>query len=666
MYLDESRQLLKCKLILMWGQLLIIILLYFPSAAEPFYSSFISYHHNAFAVSDDTMRHSLRSSYNNRRYSTGDSEGTNVDFILVKSGETARVADISGAGEITHLWCTLSGEDHLHRFLVLKMYWDNSPTPGVNAPIGDFFLQPHGKRYEVVTLPFINTSWGNGRNCYFRMPFKERAVLTLTNHGTKPAVVYFHIDYRSDVKLKEPVLYFHAQYHQQFPTDGWYVSSEPQDLIRSSSMTAATRTRNPAGEGNYKILETTGEGYYMGCLLAVHPRSPGWWGEGDEMVFIDDDTTPSLQGTGTEDYFGNAWGLRVKQTPLTGVIDYAADKKFTENGAYRFHLEDPVRFRESIRVTIEHGHNNSRTDDYSSVAYWYCTRAGHDFGYLPTTRNALSTYSMRARRELLKTLKKSGKLQSNNEIETAINELTTFIEHYDTKGSLCDKAKLKLGIMYIKHGYIEKANELLAPLYNKGHDRKFHQLVSDLLFVLESPDNALLMITGDDVYTAWLDGEELVKGNLYDELELIRVRLTPGKHTLLVEVKNVLLFGGVCAELLSINGSHCTDSSWEVVTPPPTPDPHWQQRPDTINGWEPATEYHQQWEAWFTSDNITYYKALGLQAYWIWDKKNFINHTSKYFRTDFMYRGEMWQRQLRYHAGKIGSQCLAQIWSYEK
>jgi hypothetical protein len=168
----------------------------------------------------------------------------------------------------------------------------------------------------------------------------------VTNEGGKPvAAFYYYVDYRVLKELSEFTPYFHAQYRQEMPC---------------------------APGRSYVLLEAEGRGHYVGCNLSVLQQAMGWWGEGDDMIFVDGEKTPSLHGTGSEDYFSDAWGMREDENPFYGCPlqeeDFQTGSKAT---VYRFHIPDPIPFTKSILVTIEHGHANDRADDFSSVAYWY-------------------------------------------------------------------------------------------------------------------------------------------------------------------------------------------------------------------------------------------------------------------------------------------------------
>ena len=215
---------------------------------------------------------------------------------------------------------------------------------------------------------------GHGFNCWFPMPFRKDATFVLTNECNTTMRYYFYIDYEEVPALPEDALYFHARWNREFPTQG---VSESEKKNHANWIFGGPEDKNTTGEGNYVILEAEGEGHYVGCNLNIHNLNPSmlwdWPGEGDDMIFIDGEAwPPSLHGTGAEDYFNSAWSPTQEQcAPWHGII-LAADHHFKGKYAfYRYHVQDPIPFRKSIKVTIEHGHNNLRTDDYSSTAYWY-------------------------------------------------------------------------------------------------------------------------------------------------------------------------------------------------------------------------------------------------------------------------------------------------------
>jgi hypothetical protein len=296
--------------------------------------------------------------YISRRISSYDRSGANRDSLTIEPGATAVLAEIAGPGAIHHIWVTIAAEPFYGRKLVLRMYWDEESAPSVEAPVGDFFGVGHGLNRNFSSLPIACSSDGRARNCYWYMPFLRSARVTVTNEGSRPvAAFYYYIDYRLLPELAASTPTFHAQYRQEIPC---------------------------LPNRNYLLFEAEGRGHYVGCNLSVLQRAMGWWGEGDDMVFVDGETMPSLHGTGSEDYFSDAWGMREDENLFYGCPfqeeDFQVGAKAT---VYRFHIPDPIPFRKSIRVTIEHGHANDRADNFSSVAYWYQTEPHRRFPALP-------------------------------------------------------------------------------------------------------------------------------------------------------------------------------------------------------------------------------------------------------------------------------------------
>jgi hypothetical protein len=196
------------------------------------------------------------------------------------------------------------------------------------------------------------------------MPFNKKAKIEIINENERPLGLYFNIDYELYKQpLPEDTLYFHASWHREFPCNGW-----GDDLQVNSP--EVNSVANLSGEENYVVLDAEGSGHYVGCNLSVTHFQGSWWGEGDDMIFIDGEKEPSLIGTGTEDYFNHAWGMQKNQFPFFGSILHESDFAGYQV-SYRFHIVDPVYFSKSIRVTIEHGHANHLSDDWSSTAYWY-------------------------------------------------------------------------------------------------------------------------------------------------------------------------------------------------------------------------------------------------------------------------------------------------------
>lgn len=297
-------------------------------------------------------------------------EASNWDNFNVEPGKTHVLMDEQGPGVITHIWITFLGPEPQawaqkgsanHQEMLLRIYYDGSSRPAVEAPVGDFFANCFGRRSEVISLPVVVED-ADSYNCYWRMPFRKSIRIEIENQSDKPiSLLYYNIDWIKKEKIADDVPYFHAQYRQEYP----------------------------AQKGkDYVVLETTGKGHYVGTVLAVRTRSPAWFGEGDEKVWIDGEAKPSIWGTGTEDYFLSAWGLRTTSTPCFGVPCF--DQWGIVGGhtsAYRWHINDPLVFNTGIKVAFEHfgwispdenpkrksNSWNEREDDYASVAFWYQT-----------------------------------------------------------------------------------------------------------------------------------------------------------------------------------------------------------------------------------------------------------------------------------------------------
>jgi len=253
---------------------------------------------------------------------------------------------------------------------VLRMYWDNETTPSVETPIGDFFGLGLGDYFTYESLP-LSVGLEKALNSYFPMPFQKKAKITVTNEGTQPVdALYYNIDYRIyPSPLPADTLYFHAQYRQGAPCQGW------TNQWQTNGQPDIDNKPNLYGEGNYVWLEATGRGHFVGVTMSVEQNQNDWWGEGDDMFFVDGSKLPSIQGTGSEDYFQGAWGFGDGNEGFAHLL-YGApvkghDVAGSRTSVYRFHLDSPIPFTKSIRATIEHGHANHRSDTFFSVAYWY-------------------------------------------------------------------------------------------------------------------------------------------------------------------------------------------------------------------------------------------------------------------------------------------------------
>ncbi len=372
---------------------------------------------NARATTGQSLNDLLRiQDHTARRASSADPSGGNLDMRRVEAGKTLTLAELQGPGVINHIWFTFMYPSRSAlRKLVLRIYFDDLAEPCVEAPLGDFFGLGHAQIYAYASLPLAVGTHG-GLNCYWPMPFAEKTRLTVTNEGAQDCIaLYYQIDYR---KLDKPLpdgLHFFAAYRQAFPCE----KGKP-----------------------YVLLETRGgAGHYVGCNLSIEQQDESWWGEGDVRVYVDGQADPSIAGTGSEDDFGGAWCYSHEfaypqfGTPLRarinrqGTLDRCTPDLHGKDldqwrwpqawkpgdlwNVYRYHLVDPVPFKKSILVNIEHGwQNNERADWYSSVAYWYQTGS-------PTARPALASMKDRTPRYLRPGQRDEGLWETENLVDAA-------------------------------------------------------------------------------------------------------------------------------------------------------------------------------------------------------------------------------------------------------
>ncbi len=374
-----------------------------------------------FAASASLSNLADRRAGRTRRVSSWDTTGGNRDYLTIAAGQTATLVEIEGCGVIRHIWITVGHKDRLYlRKMVLRAYWDGESVPSVQAPLGDFFCLGHGVARSFQNAAFNavtheenegNVGGGVALNCYFAMPFAEGMRVTIENESDQECgSFYYYVDYDELPSLPKDTLRFHAQYLQEHPTtvEGGTLAQ------RGEHCWEHMKDPNIGGEGNYVILSADGAGHFVGCNLSVENIDPmlakrrfgniemavpelTWWGEGDDMIFIDDDTwPPSLHGTGSEDYLTQAWGMHDKAYLYGGTSVNEFDKRHPDRRActsYRLHVLDPVLFEKRIRVTIEHGHANLQQNNFSSVAYWYQTKPHTPFAPLPPAEERIPLFA---------------------------------------------------------------------------------------------------------------------------------------------------------------------------------------------------------------------------------------------------------------------------------
>jgi len=302
-------------------------------------------------------------------------------YIRIKPGETFTLADIEGPGAIQHIWMTPAGK---WRYSILRIYWDGETDPSVEVPVGDFFGMGWGT-YAKLTSLAICVNPGSAFNCYWSMPFRKKCRITMENIGDADQItLYYQIDYTlTDVPADAG--YFHAQFRRQ----------------------------NPDVTSDYTIVDgIKGKGQYVGVYLAVGVNNNGWWGEGEIKFFIDGDTKfPTICGTGTEDYFCGSYDFDTRKkneagveednytefcTPYSGLHQvirgdghYNVMQRF---GLYRWHIMDPIRFDNDLKVTIQDlgwhqgGRYLAQKSDMASVCYWYQAEPHAKFPALPGWR----------------------------------------------------------------------------------------------------------------------------------------------------------------------------------------------------------------------------------------------------------------------------------------
>jgi hypothetical protein len=284
--------------------------------------------------------------------------GSNDDSKRIMPGETLIMADLRGPGVVNHIWITVADNEYAWPRLVrLRVYYDGKKTPSVDVPLGDFFGVGHGYERDLDSLPVRVSSFGRARNSYWPMPFRQSCKITVTDEGNRPVTAfYYHVDWQKHASVPDDAAYFHGYYRQERPA----VSGK-----------------------NYEFLNVRGTGHYVGTVLNVIQAQVGWFGEGDDLFYVDGAKKPQIYGTGTEDYVNEAWGLRVSYGPWSGTPVAEGERVGARLTGYRWHVPDPVPFTKSIWAGIEHtgwtynedgslrSGSEERPDYFSSTAFWY-------------------------------------------------------------------------------------------------------------------------------------------------------------------------------------------------------------------------------------------------------------------------------------------------------
>lgn len=317
------------------------------------------------------------------RVSSWDKSGRNNDCWGIEPGEACVLADIKGPGVITHIWMT---QFNHYRDCLLRFTWDNAGAPSIVVPLGDFFCLGNNFVNSFQSLYFTASANNNNRmntgcalNCYLPMHFRERALVELVNQAEDRHTQFFYIDYESFEEADPAQGYLHAEFRRANPFGGW-----GHEVRVNSPESNIVNAERGAWNNNYVILETKGRGHYIGCNLSVTNLQGNWWGEGDDMIWVDGyKWPPDLHGTGSEDYLNQAWAMQDNAFLRNGSSVWEGNTKLglTEGqnhkggyqSSYVFHHENPIGFEKEIKVTIEHGHGNHLRNEMSSVAYWYAS-----------------------------------------------------------------------------------------------------------------------------------------------------------------------------------------------------------------------------------------------------------------------------------------------------
>lgn len=325
----------------------------------------------------------IKKGIKSKRVSSFDTTGGNRDHLTkIKIGEKRVLFDVKGAGIINHIWITIApSPPTIQRDdIILRMYWDGNNFPSVEAPIGSFFGQGWNEAYPYHSQPIsVAPGEANALVSYFAMPFAKGARIEIENQNERGIDnFYYYVDYYEMAQLPADMGRFHAWFNNQVTETDSVERENEWGVLKQQGI-------NKTGKRNYLIADIKGKGQFVGVNYYVNSPSPIWYGEGDDMFFIDGAESPTLHGTGTEDYFNTAWCPKeVFMSPYFGYprvhLPENAGKRWDIGWAgrthvYRYHITDPVYFDKSLRFSIEHGHNNVLILELRTVAYWYQAEA---------------------------------------------------------------------------------------------------------------------------------------------------------------------------------------------------------------------------------------------------------------------------------------------------
>ncbi|MBN2326440.1 MAG: DUF2961 domain-containing protein [Candidatus Omnitrophica bacterium] len=494
--------------------------------------------------------------FESHRVSSFDRSGGNQDWISIEPGETKVLADIQGPGAITHIWNTIDAEKYYSRMLILRFYWDDQEIPSVEVPLGDFFAVGHGLNRPFESAPVNASSEGRARNCYWYMPFQKSAKVTVTHEGfLKAGRFYYYIDYQKFDSLPEDLLYFHSQYRQATPNPSIELNQKNLD-----------------GLTNYVLLETAGKGKYVGSVVSIQTNKDGWFGEGDDMFFVDGAEKPRLTGTGTEDYFNDAWGFRPFSYPYHGVTLWEGYKKGDRGTCYKWHLFDPVAFQSSLKATIEHGHANDRQDDWYSTAFWYQNLPSPQPPLLPAVYDRLPDEGQLYAKRLFLNKELALRIQQE-QYQDALERIDEFVaenENADRYGYW----SLRKG-MLLKHlGEDRKAEEILSEAVKRSDSQEeralerdagdIHKIAQREYNVIEQGREVWVYAACADSYELYIDGQSVAKGQGWDSIDELKLDLSRGRHVVTARAESSGSKAGFLLQISHRSGYEITDSSWRV------------------------------------------------------------------------------------------------------
>lgn len=503
----------------------------------------------------------------------------------IASKQERVIANLAGPAIIRHIWFTVALDNadqiaRFHRGVVLRVFWDGEDHPSVEVPFGDFFAVGHGvqRPFECAVLS-MTPHQGNvraGFNCYFAMPFAKSAKLVLDNQSSlKAEGVYWHIDYDEVGALPSEAMPFHATYRASRP------------VMR---------------ETPHVMCDAAGRGRYVGTVWSVHLLAGRSWVEGREDFYVDGDAKPTLPGTGSEDYYGQAWGYRPNlKTLYLGTSVFAQDG-FGKWTAYRFHLLDPIAFQKSLHVTLSNrGYDvGYRSDDFATVTYWYQSEPHRAYPPLPSYEDRLPMDHPESYAHGLNTLRSA---EAKGDLEAAIRAARLLAGRYP-KNPLADDVNCRLADLLERAGQIDRAQSDLRRI--AAGTGSAAQAADDKLWMLERPGRALLKAYASSGIEVFLDGRVVHQAGAWNMRDLATVRLEAGKG------KHVLAVRATCKEdqpfhyarlgtlqlWLDVPGADIqADKTWRISSAAPE---GWNRAGFDDSAWAAATEHEDlPDEPWF-------------------------------------------------------------------